>query len=158
MNLYELTGAYLHIQNMIEEGAEGLEDTLEALNDALEDKAEGYGRVIRNLEAQANALREEEKRLADRRRSIENNIKKLKENLQASMKFMGKTKIKTNLFSFSIAKNPPTVKVIDIRAIPAKYLIPQEPKPDKKGILEAMKNGEDVPGVEIERSEGLRMR
>src|SRR5690606_32690570 len=70
MNLYELTGAYLQIQNMIEEGAEGLEDTLESLNDAIEDKAEGYGKIIRNLEAQANALREEEKRLADRRRSI----------------------------------------------------------------------------------------
>ena len=55
MNLYELTGAYLQIQNMIEEGAEGLEDTLESIQDALEDKADGYGRVIRNLEAQAKA-------------------------------------------------------------------------------------------------------
>ena len=70
---------------------------------------------------------------------------------------MGVTKIKTNLFSFSIAKIR-LVKILDIRAIPPKYLIPQEPKPDKKGILEAIKNGEDVPGVEIERSEGLRIR
>ena len=54
---------------MIEEGAEGLEDTLGIHQDALEDKADGYGRVIRNLEP-GKSPPEEEKRLADRRRSI----------------------------------------------------------------------------------------
>lgn len=158
MNLYELTGAYLQIQNMIEEGAEGLEDTLEALNDALEDKAEGYGRVIRNLEAQAKALREEEKRLADRRKSIENSIARLKDNLQQSMLATGKRKIQTNLFTYSIQKNPPSVVVTDLKSIPEKYLVPQDPKVDKKAILTDWKSGEAIPGTEIRQTEGLRMR
>lgn len=57
MNLYELTGAYQQIQAMIEDGQAGLEDTLAALNDAIENKADGYARVIRNLEAQAKAIK-----------------------------------------------------------------------------------------------------
>lgn len=77
MNLYELSTNYLQIQEMIMEGAEGLEDTLESLNDAIEEKAVGYAKVIKNIEGQVLAIKEEEKRLAERRRSLESNIKRL---------------------------------------------------------------------------------
>src|SRR5690606_5753154 len=128
MNLYELSTNYLQIQEMIMEGAEGLEDTLESLNDAIEDKAVGYAKVIKNIEGQVLAIKEEEKRLAERRRSLESNIKRLKENLELSMLDTGKKKIKTNLFTFNIQKNPPSVKILDEEAIPSDYLVKQKPK------------------------------
>lgn len=158
MNIYEITGAYLQIQQMIEDGVEGLEDTLVSLDDALEDKAIGYAKVMKNLEAQANAIKEEEKRLADRRKTLENNIKKLKESLEESMIQVGKKRIKTDLFNFNIQKNPPSVKIIDENIIPENYLIEQQPKVDKKAILKDLKEGKEVPGVEIQQSEGLRIR
>lgn len=158
MNLYELTGAYLQIQQMIEDGADGLEDTLAALDDAIENKAVGYAKVIKNLEAQAKAIKEEENRLKERRQSLENNIKRLKETLEQAMIETGVKKIKTDLFSFNIQKNPPSVNVIDEHAIPENYLIPQQPKIDKKAILADMKNGAEIPGVEVIRTEGLRIR
>lgn len=158
MNLYELSTAYQQIQAMIEDGIDGLEDTLEALNDAIEVKAENYAKIIRNLEGQALALKSEEERLANRRKNIENNIKRLKDNLQQSMINTGIKKIKTDLFSFNIQKNPPSVEVINIKEIPENYLIPQEPKVDKKSILADFKNGVAVPGVEVKQTEGLRIR
>ena len=158
MNLYELSTNYLQIQEMIMEGAEGLEDTLESLNDAIEDKAVGYAKVIKNIEGQVLAIKEEEKRLAERRRSLESNIKRLKENLELSMLDTGKKKIKTNLFTFNIQKNPPSVKILDEEAIPSDYLVKQKPKIDKKAIINDLKNGVEVEGVEIKQDESLRIR
>lgn len=158
MNLYELSTSYLQIQEMILEGAEGLEDTLESLNDAIEEKAVGYAKVIKNIEGQVLAIKEEEKRLAERRRSLESNIKRLKENLELSMLDTGKKKIKTNLFTFNIQKNPPSVKILDEEAIPSDYLVKQKPKIDKKAIINDLKNGVEVEGVEIKQGESLRIR
>ena len=157
MNLYELSTNYLQIQEMIMEGAEGLEDTLESLNDAIEEKAVGYAKVIKNIEGQVLAIKEEEKRLAERRRSLESNIKRLKENLELSMLDTGKKKIKTNLFTFNIQKNPPSVKILDEEAIPDDYLVEQKPKIDRKAILNDLKNGVEVEGAEIKQGESLRI-
>lgn len=158
MNLYELSSAYQQIQSMIEDGQEGLTDTLESLNDAIEDKAVGYAKVMKNLEAQAKAIKDEEERLADRRRSLESNVKRLKESLEQSMISVNMKKIKTELFSFNIQKNPPSVDVINEKEIPESYFIPQDPKLDKKAILTDLKNGVEIPGTAIKQSEGLRIR
>ncbi|MED3623235.1 siphovirus Gp157 family protein [Neobacillus thermocopriae] len=158
MNLYELSSAYQQIQVLIEDGQDGLEDTLAALNDAIEIKADGYAKVMKNLEAQAKAIKAEEERLAERRKSLENNIKKLKESLKQAMLNAGMKRIKTELFSFTIQKNPPSVEVLNEKAIPVNYFVPQDPKLDKKSILADLKNGIEVPGVELKQSEGLRIR
>jgi uncharacterized protein YukE len=158
MNIYELSSAYQQIQMMIEDGQEGLTDTLESLNDAIEDKAVNYAKVMKNLEAQAKAIKDEEERLADRRRSLESNVKRLKESLQQSMIDVDMKKIKTELFSFNIQKNPPSVDVLNESLIPMEYFIPVEPKLDKKAILADLKNGVEVQGVEIKQGESLRIR
>lgn len=158
MNLYELSAAYQHIQSLIEEGGEGLADTLESLNDAIEQKAVGYAKIIKNLEGQAVAIKAEEERLASRRKSLEGNAKRLKEALEQSMIDTNVKKIKTELFSFNIQKNPPGVEVLNETVVPESYFVVQEPKIDKKAILQDLKNGVEVPGVEMKQSEGLRIR
>lgn len=158
MNLYELSAAYQQIQTMIEDGQEGLADTLESLNDAIEDKAVGYAKVMKNLEAQAKAIKDEEARLADRRKSIENNVRRLRESLEQAMNDVGMKRIKTELFSFNIQKNPPSIEVLNDSVIPKGYFIEQEPKLDRKAILQDLKDGKEIAGVEIKQSEGLRIR
>src|SRR5699024_1438734 len=108
---YDLTDNFQKVQSLIEDGGEGLQDTLESIELAIEDKLENIGKVIRNLEAEAKAFKEEEQRLADRRRSIENNIKHLKQYAENSMIVTGDKKIKAGLFTFSIQKNPPSVQI-----------------------------------------------
>lgn len=158
MNLYNLSAAFQQIQQMIEDGQEGLTDTLESLNDAIEDKAVGYAKVMKNLEAQAKAIKEEETRLADRRKSLESNIKRLKESLENAMLDVNIKRIKTELFSFNIQKNPPSVEVLNDSVIPKNYFNIPAPVLDKKLILADLKNGVEVPGVQIKQSEGLRIR
>lgn len=158
MNLYELSDSYKQIQTLIEDGAEGLEDALKQLDDAIEDKAVSYAKVIRNLESQSAAIKEEEKRLSERRKSLENNVKRMKESLYGAMKYNDKKKIKTDLFSFNIQNNPPSLTVLDDKSIPQGYWVEQEPKLNKKEILKDIKNGVMVEGVEVTQGESLRIR
>jgi len=72
MKLYELTGSYAVLQQKIEDGAdsEALAETLEALEGAIEEKVEGIYKVRQNLQAMIDALDAEEKRLAERKKSL----------------------------------------------------------------------------------------
>lgn len=158
MKLYELNESFQQIQTLIEEGQDGLQDTLESIELAIEEKLENIGKVIKNLEAEANAFKEEEKRLADRRRPLENNIKHLKQYAENSMVVTGDKKIKAGLFTFAIQKNPPSVSVFNDVIVPKKYYVPVDPKLDKTKIKEDLKNGENIPGVELKQSESLRIR
>lgn len=156
--LYDLTQGFQKVQTLIEEGGEGLQDTLESIELAIEDKLENIGKVIRNLEGEVSVFKSEEKRLAERRKSLENNIKHLKQYAENAMVVTGDKKIKAGLFTFSIQKNPPSVQIYNETVIPKNYFVTPEPKIDKKKIQDAIKNGESVAGVELKQSEGLRIR
>ena len=164
MTLYELTEDYMNLLELAEDpdiDEQAFTDTLEGIDGALEDKAEGYAKVIRTLEGDAAACDAESKRLRNKKQTIENNIKRMKAALQYAMQATGKTKFKTALFSFGIQKNPAAV-VIDegyIENIPDRLLIPQDPQIDKKAIKEALKAGEDLEGIaHLEQTESLRIR
>lgn len=157
--LYELTGSYAQIQRMIEEGAEGLEDTLESIDGALADKLESYAMVIRNIESDVEGLKAEEKRLADRRKTMENGIKRMETAMHESMSSTGEQKIQSEKFTFTIQKNPPALKVVDESIIPIEYVTVEEVrKIDKESIKQQLKSGEEIPGVEMTQGENFKIR
>jgi len=159
MKLYELAQNYAQLMEMAEEmESDALVDTLEALQDAIEDKAENIAKLIKNLEADAKAIKEEEQRLADRRRSIENKVNRLKEYLQQQLEIAGLQRVKRPTITVAIQNNPPSVEITDEKLIPSEYMIPQTPKIDKKAILERLKNGETVPGCTLKQTKGVRIR
>ena len=161
MTLYELTDEYRQLLEMAEDENEDpqvIADTLEAIEGEIEYKADGYARVMRQLEYDAAALKAEEKRLANRRKTIEGNVARLKANLFDAMRETGKRKFKTDLFSFGIQKNPPSV-AFDGGDIPDRYLLPQPPQLDRRLMLEDLKRGVDLKGIaHLEQTESLRIR
>lgn len=156
--LYELSGDYLQVQRMIEDGFEGLEDTLESLQGPLHEKLEAYGMVIRNIESDVEGLKAEEKRLADRRKTMENGIKRMKLSMHDAMSSTGERKIKGEKFTFTIQKNPPSLKLVDESLIPKEFLVEVAPSIDKKAIMERLKANEEIPGAQISQGESLRIR
>ena len=107
MTLYELTNDYMNLLELAEDpdiDEQAFMDTLEGIDGALEDKAEGYAKVIRTLEGDAAACDAESKRLRNKKQAIERNIDRMKKALQYAMETTGKTKFKTPLFSFNIQK------------------------------------------------------
>jgi replicative superfamily II helicase len=159
MKLYELAQNYAQLMEMAEEmESDALVDTLESLQDAIEDKVENIAKLIKNLEADVKIIKEEEQRLADRRRSIESKVARLKEYLQEQLEVAGLQKVKRATITVAIQNNPPSVEIADEKLIPSEFMIPQNPKIDKQAILERLKNGEMVPGCSLKQTKGVRIR
>ena len=74
------------------------------------------------------------------------------------MEATGKTKFKTALNSYTIANNPPSLNVLDEKLIPTDYWVPQAPKLNKKDALAELKEGKEIPGVEVKQTRSLRVR
>lgn len=157
MNLYELSLSFQEVQNM-DLDPEVMKDTLDSIEDAIEGKAENIAKLIRNLESDVSAYKEEEDRLKTKRQATENKVKWLKTYLEDNMKLTGKTKFKSGMFNFSIQKNPASVNITDEKIIPVEFLIQQPPKVDKTSLKEILKRGIEVPGAELKQTEGLRIR
>lgn len=161
MTLYEITGELLALLEMAENpdtDPETLQDTMEAVTGELEEKAEGYGCVIRQLEYDAAALATEIKRLTNRKRAIEENVQAMKTRLQDAMTATGKTKLKTNLFSFTVRKNAPALMVTDEDKIPERYWVLPEPVLDKAALKDDLKSGQEIPGATLTQGESLQIR
>ena len=162
--LYELTGQMQALLALMEDpdvDPQIIEDSLEAVSGEIETKADGYARVRCELMAKSTAARTESARLAALANAIDKNIDRMMESLKNGLLAAGKPKFKTDLFSFSVQKNPPRV-VMDtdeLINVPIRFLIQQEPKIDKAAIKEELKAGVKLDGVaHLEQGESLRIR
>ncbi|GIO83517.1 hypothetical protein J25TS5_04490 [Paenibacillus faecis] len=162
MKLYELSEQYEILLEMASEDPdnEQLQEYLSGIEGKIEEKVENTVKVIRSLEAQAQAIQAEEVRLQARRTAIENNAQRIKDNLENVMKRMELEKVKGELFTVSLQTNPPKVAVIDEFLIPQKYFVTPQPVPklQKKEIIEAWKAGKDIPGIQVVQEKSLRVR
>ena len=163
--LYELTGQMQALLALMEDpdvDPQIIEDSLEAVSGEIEVKADGYARVMAELEARKAAVKAEKDRLAALESSLGKNIDRMKESLKMSMIATGKTKFKTDLFSFSIQKNPPKVVIDDQDLIPAYFFIPQPSKIDTAAIKDLLKKGDKKKELDgaahLEQGESLRIK
>lgn len=159
--LYELTESYMQLLEMASDpdiDEEVLKDTMEGIDGEIEDKAENYAKVIKMLEANADGVDSEIKRLTVLKKTLHNSVDRMKKSLQSSMEATKKTKFKTALFSFGIQKNPASLVIDDPSKVPEQYLIPQDPKVDNAAIKAALKDGVKFDFARLEQTMSLRIR
>lgn len=159
-SLRELSSELQELYNMASElpteEQDVFKDTLEAVCGELGCKLDGYMSVIASLQSDCEMLKKEEKRLADKRTVIENNIERMKERIKFFVANQPERKFDTDFYKFSIRKNAPALKYDEKTAdIPIQFLVPQEPKFDKNAMKDAIKNGETFEGFTLESSESL---
>lgn len=155
MKLYEIAEAYNNLEEIDE--VEEREKYLNLIEDGFDKKAENIVKFIKNLDADAKALKDEEKRLSEKRKTKENSIKWLKFYLQNNMEMLDKKKIKAGIFNINIQKNPPSVNVINENIIDDEYFI-IERKLDKQKLKSDLKDGKEIMGAELQQGESLRIR
>ena len=159
--MYELTDnlmAVLEMGSDPEIPPEAIADTLEGIEGEIELKAQSYAIIIKELEGEAVKLKTEETRLLSKRKSLENNIKRIKDNLFNAMKITGKEKFKTDLFSFGIQKSPAKLVIDDSSLIPEKYYVEQAPKLDEQRLKSDLKSGIECEYAHLEQGEHVRIR
>ena len=126
---------------------------LDALRMERETKLENVACWVKNLSAEADAIREEENRLIKRRKAAETKAANLKAWLLAAMTREDGTtdKLKTGRVMVSVKKNPPSTVVDDEALLPWAYKTVKEiVAQDKAAIKAAILAGEEVPGAHLE--------
>lgn len=158
MTLYELTDAMVALEaEQNELDPEIFRDTFEGLDGAFEDKCDGWAKWIRGMKMDVQALKDEESRLALRRKRMETTISKAEETMAMYMRTVGKTKFKTALFSYGFRKSQ-AVDIVNEEELPEWALIPQPAKVSKTEIKEHLKAGETVPVAKLVENESLQIR
>ncbi len=155
-SLYQLNNAYAQLQQMIEDGQEGLEDTLDSITDAVEEKLEAYAMVIKNIESDVEGIKSEEKRLAERRKVMENGVVRMKQAIAETLQNSGQDKVKTEKFTFSWRKSS-KVEVSNIDSLPQQY-VKVERTISRSELAKALKAGEQIEGAQLIENQLLSIR
>lgn len=164
--LYELTAELAELMALSNEpdvDPVTLLDTMEAVSGDYDTKMEGYAKVIADIDNQIESIKNEEKRLAARRKIKENNIARMKQVMFDSLKATGKKSAGGNLFTISIQANGGKIPVVVdwlTEDLPDE-LVKITRTPDIEKIREQLSIAN--PDVEKmahfgERGEGLRIR
>ncbi|WP_440110117.1 siphovirus Gp157 family protein [Paenibacillus sp. QZ-Y1] len=145
--LSEYLEASLDNDEVGEDDFEMYKDTLEALEDGIENKCENIVKFMRNLEGDIAAYKVEEQRFSKKRRYMENKQERLKNLLCEYLEGNNLEKLNAGTFKVRLQTNPPSINIIDTKKIPDKYKTAQDPKIDSKALLKDVKNGLVVEGA-----------
>jgi len=159
--LYQIHDKYMEAFNLLTDpdedfSAEVAQDTLASIEGEFEEKSINVVKYSRNLEATIKAIKQAEESMAKRRKALESKVKFFESYLKENMESTGITHIDCPLFEIAIAKNPPSVSIINEEEIPKKFKHTiTETRINKTDIKKAIKTGESVPGAAL--MEGTRL-
>ena len=132
---------------------------LDQLYDARTTKYEGYVHVIKNALNTAKGCKAEADFFAKRATALNNLAKRLKNNLHDDLVHHDEESVKAGKYRIARQKNSqPTVNVrIPDADLPAAYQ-KVTVEADKTALKQAIENGEEIDGVDLETGEHIRIR
>ena len=133
---------------------------LDALRMEREAKLENVACWVKNLSAEADAIREEENRLVKRRKAAETKAANLKAWLLSAMTREDGTtdKLKTGRVMVSVKRNPPST-VVDDALLPSTYKVAKITyQPNKELIKRELLAGGEVPGAHLEYGRSVMIK
>ena len=157
MTLFDINKAILEFDYEIdEETGEILNaEALDALQLARDEKIEGVGLWIKNLQAEAEAVKKEKDAMADRQRRLEKKAESLKNYLAYALQG---ERFSTPRIAISWRKSE-SVLIPDEALLDARFVnITMIKKPDKKLIKDTLKAGREVPGAELITKQNLQIK
>lgn len=125
----------------------------EEMKNLLSNKSDSIIKYIKNLESDMNVLKEEEKRLKDRREKLEKKKEWLKTYLMENMLKLGYTKVDSTYGTLSTRKSKSTVINEDIIPKDKRYWsVETKDKFDKNKIKKLIESGEEIVGAYIQEN------
>ena len=161
MTLYEIDAAILALAN--EDGEITDYEALDALTMEREQKIENVACWIKDLKAEAEAVKTEADKLNTRKKAIDNKIDSLKQWLLyaldgAKLKTARCNVYQTHSQKLSVPDEPGLIRFLQTLNEPEKFLRIKEPELKKDDIKKALKDGYEIPGAALEETEGLVIR
>lgn len=153
MNLYQIDSAILDCVD-IETGEIFNEAKFEELSLTRDAKIENICLWIKNLKAEAEALKAEKDAFAQRQKVAENKMESLKNYIST---YLEGTPFKTAKVAVSFRKSE-SVEIDEGVKIPDQFLKFAEPKVDKTELKKALKAGNIIDGVSIVEKQNIQIR
>lgn len=151
ISLYQITGMIPMIMEQEELTPELKDQLKEELTLLLQQKSQNTIGYIRNIELTIEAMKNEENRISEQRKALENKITRFKEYVKECMENNGIQKIETGIGTLSVAKNPISIEIENEDEISKEFK--QEIttiKIDKTAIKKYFKETGEIPaGVKV---------
>ncbi|KMT60981.1 hypothetical protein X560_0401 [Listeria fleischmannii 1991] len=148
MKLHEMSAQYeqlYQIADSIEEKV--FEDTLQAIEEPLREKAINIAKLILTWDDDISTLDNEIKRLKALKKSIETRQNQTREYLLFSLNKAGIKKVNDVKYPLTIRNNT-KINVYDFSRLPDRFIRYKPGEPDKIAIKKAINEKETVPGAE----------
>jgi hypothetical protein len=165
MKLYALANDYIALMQAIDNDElpeECIADTLEAITSEIEIKADNIACMLKNIEAEVKAIKEEEANLATRRKTKEKAYDCLKEYLSATLQSLSIDKVETARNKITFRKSE-SVEIDDTfiewaqknREDLLKY---SAPTADKTEIKKLLKDGAELQGAQLISKSNIQIK
>lgn len=131
-------------------------ETLNMLEDSIEDKAENTCHVIKELERQSDFLASEIKRLQAMKKSIDGNAKRVTEMLDNWLKVADIDKLQTPHYRIGYRKSVRTV-ILDESKVPKRFIV-MTPKISLTDVKEYLKEHSKCKFARLEETKNLNIK
>lgn len=167
MKLFDLAPAFAEASEIIDQMTidgctqDELDEAMrivEQITSDLNTKALNIASWVRNLDAEAKAIKEAEDAMAKRRKAATAKADRLRAYLLMGLKMAGVDKLQFPHFVIAVKQNPESVRIADGARLPDEFLRHVDPEPNKVAIKAALKDGRQIPGCILERSEKLEIK
>lgn len=150
MKLYELSDAYRGLLDRDDLDPQAVVDTLDAIKDEIETKADNIASLIDELQSSAERKKAKAKDWNESAKSDLQRAQWLKQYLTSELDNAGIKKVETDNHLLSVRNFKASTVIDDFNSLPDDYkLTKTETVGDKVGIYQALKAGETVPGAHL---------
>ena len=153
MNLYEIDAEILNCVD-VETGEIFDIDRFEELSMTRDAKIENICLWIKNLKAQAEALKFEKDAFAQRQKAVETKMESLKRYITG---YLEGTAFESAKVKVSFRKSE-VVEIMEGAVIPDEYLRFKEPEVNKTELKTALKKGVQIAGVSIVENQNIQIK
>ena len=112
-SLYTITNAFPMLMENEEITLEDKQRIEEELTVLLQQKSQNTIGYIRNIELTIEAMKNEEKRISEQRKTLENRVERFKQYVKECMERNNITKIQTGLGTLIITRSPMSVEIVN---------------------------------------------
>jgi len=148
----------LNIKDVVEDDAEMIETAIEGETNLKEAISAAVDRIL-ELDAHEEAIAAQIKALSERKERFSHQSERIKAAIHVAMGQAELRKVELPQATLGVRAVPPKAEITDEALIPSKFFKPQDPKLDRKAILDALKAKEEVPGATLSNgSETISLR
>lgn len=159
MKLYELSDAYRELLDRDDLDPQAVVDTLDAIKDEIETKADNIASLIDELQSSAERKKAKAKDWNESAKADLQRSQWLKQYLTSELDNAGIKKVETENHLLNVRNFKASTVVDSIDGLPAEYTTTKtETVADKALIYQSLKAGEEVPGAHLVPNRGTVIR